>query len=242
MKINTKIENESNNGICFYEKNSNPKIFHLIFANEGSDAGEYYNQYTLQFLENSFEKITDLKGFNIMETLKERFKEVSKEIIEKLEEEICFNDSKDVEIIKVIKPKEITLKKCYIDELGILNGPYGFGPNYNYYEKDGQIIIRLEAPGNCKIESSIEPGGEYTVIKIRGKKEKDIEPIKIEDNIFNSREFGNFYLEIPLKPESFIISNEKPKFESKNGLIILSYKLEKKREKAIFNPNEKNKV
>ena len=32
MKINAKIENQT--GVCFYEKNSNPKIFHLIFANE----------------------------------------------------------------------------------------------------------------------------------------------------------------------------------------------------------------
>ena len=100
----------------------------------------------------------------------------------------------------------------------------------------------MEAPGNCNIESSIEPGGEYTVIKISGKKEPDIEPVKIEDNIFSSREIGNFYLEIPLKAESFIISNEKPKIESKNGLIILAYKLEKKREKEKYIQDEKNKV
>ena len=36
-KINTLKEEE--NGIYFYEKNTEPKIYHLIFANEGSDAG-----------------------------------------------------------------------------------------------------------------------------------------------------------------------------------------------------------
>ena len=56
IKINTKIENESERGVCFYEKKSNPKIFHLIFANEGSTAGKYYNKYTLNFLENTYEK------------------------------------------------------------------------------------------------------------------------------------------------------------------------------------------
>ena len=72
IKINTKIETESNNGIVFYEKNTNPKIFHLVFANEGSDAGNYYNKYTLEFLENSYEKITDLKGFNIIRYIKRK--------------------------------------------------------------------------------------------------------------------------------------------------------------------------
>lgn len=37
VKINTK--NEEQRGVCYYEKNSNPKIFHLIFANEYSEAG-----------------------------------------------------------------------------------------------------------------------------------------------------------------------------------------------------------
>ena len=70
MKINTKIEIKSDNGICFYEKNSN---HHLIFANERSDPGNYYNQYTLNFIENAYDKIIDLKGFDIIKTLKERF-------------------------------------------------------------------------------------------------------------------------------------------------------------------------
>ena len=82
-------------GVCYYEKNSDPKIFHLIYANEYSEAGEYYNQYTLQFIEKSYDKITDLKGFNIVETVKERFKEVSKDIIENFQGEIKFSDSKD---------------------------------------------------------------------------------------------------------------------------------------------------
>ena len=44
-------------GICFYEKNSSPKIFHLIFANEYSEAGKFYNENTLQFIEKSYELI-----------------------------------------------------------------------------------------------------------------------------------------------------------------------------------------
>ena len=58
--VNT--ETKSTKGVCYYEKNSDPKIFHLIYANQYSEAGKYYNPYTLKFIENSYEKITDLKG------------------------------------------------------------------------------------------------------------------------------------------------------------------------------------
>ena len=244
MKINTKetkMINESEAGVCYYEKENNTKIFHLIFANEDSEAGNYYNEYTLNFIESSYEKITDLKGFNILETIKERFKEVSKEIIENLEGEISFDKSKN--LIKLINPKEIKLRRCYIDELGFSNlRANGFEPYYNYYRKGNEIIVRVEAPGNCEIESSIEYAGEYTVIKLFGNKNKDEEPIRLEDNIFNGRELGRFSLDIPLKTEAFLIKNGDPKFDKKNGLFILSYQLDKKKEKKKYIQDEKDKV
>ena len=79
-KISTKIEGKS--GIYYYEKNSNPKIFHLIFANEQSDAGCYFNNFTLDFIENSYQQVTNLKPFDVIKTVKERFIELSKEIID----------------------------------------------------------------------------------------------------------------------------------------------------------------
>ena len=99
-------------------------------------------------------------------------------------------------------------------------------------------MVRIEALGNCNIESSIEYSGEYTIIKLTGEKKQDREPIKIEDNLFSSREIGKFSLDIPLKAESFLIKNEKPKCEQKNGLIIL----EKKGKKDKFSLDDKNKV
>ena len=49
-KINTKREIQ--NLKFYYEINSDPKIFHLIFANEYSDAGKNYNQFTLSLMKN----------------------------------------------------------------------------------------------------------------------------------------------------------------------------------------------
>ena len=238
FNLEEKIKFEGNKGICFFEKNSNPQIFHLIFANEYSDAGKYYNEYTLSFVKTSFDKITNYQGFDVIETIKKRFEEVSKEFIENLKEKIEF-DPNSRDTIKLIKPKEIILKRCYIDELGFSNlRANGFEPNYNYYKKDNQIIVKVETPGNCNIESSIEYNGEYTIIKLSGNKEKDEEPVKIEDNIFNCRELGQFSLEIPLNIKDTKFKNEDPKIENKKGVFILAYELEKKKEPVTFQPKD----
>ena len=50
LNVNTLIGIQK--GVSYYEKNSSPKIFHLIFANDYSEAGSYYNEYTLSFIEN----------------------------------------------------------------------------------------------------------------------------------------------------------------------------------------------
>ena len=92
-KISTKINTKK--GKYFYEKNADPKIFHLIYANEGSEAGNTYNEFSLEFLENCFQVITDLKPFDVIETIKNRFIDISKEIIENLEKPLTIKDFND---------------------------------------------------------------------------------------------------------------------------------------------------
>ena len=237
IKINTK--NEESKGVCFYEKNSYPKIFHLIFANEYSQAGYYYNQSTLEFIENYYDSITDLKGFNIIETIKERFKEESKDFIEIPPNENVefFDNSKTT--IKLRSPKILTLKKFFIDELGFQNmKANGFEPNYNYYKTTNSIIIKIEIPGNFYLETSYQYGGEYTLIKINGKKIRDGN-VEFENfNICDRREYGSFSLDIPIKQEGFVIKNEKPRISSQNGIITLIYKIEKVINPVPFGPEQ----
>ena len=224
LNVNTQIGIQK--GVSYYEKNSSPKIFHLIFANDYSEAGSYYNEYTLSFIENLYRTYTDLKGFDIIQTVKERFKDVSKDIIENPFDEIEFDHS-DISVIRLIKPEDIVLKKCFIDELGFSNlRSSGFEPNYDYYRTNDQIIINIEAPGNCTLKSSIKFSGGYIIIKIRGFKAEDTRPVKFVDN-YSGREYGNFSLDIYIKHEDFIIKNEKPKIERKNGVFIIVYQLEK---------------
>ena len=231
--IGTEINKESK---TFYYSEGN-NIFHLIFANEGSEAGKYYNELTLKFIENSYQNVSKLTNFDVIETIKERFIEVSKEIFENLEPKFTKNDfdNSDNKKIKLNNQKEIILKRCLIDELGFSNlKGNGFEPTYNYYKKDDKIIVRVEAPGNCILSSTFDHSGEYSIIRLTGNKKQDKEPEKLEDNIFNSREFGEFSLDIPYKTEDYLIKNKEPIITQKKGLLILEFTLEEKAKSTVF--------
>ena len=220
-------------------------MYHLIFANEGSEAGNYYNKFTLQFIEDTY-KLIKYGSFDAIKAVKDLFKELAKNIIEKPEKEIKFDNSDNLikKYIKLYQPENIILKKCYIEELGFSNfESNGFEPKYNYYKKDDQIIIRVESPGNSTIESKIKYIEEYAIINLNGIKKKDKEPEELEQNIFNSREIGSFSLSIPLKSGEYLIKNELPKIENKNGIFILYFKLEEKPNKVSrYNINQEDVV
>jgi len=248
IKIYSKFND--NRGEYFYEKKEIKggfPVYHLIFANEGSEAGNYYNKFTLQFIEGTYKFLKGSGSFDAIKAVKDLFKELAKNIIEKPEKDIKFDnsDNLDKKYIKLYQPENIILKKCYIEELGFSNFKSNgfFEPNYNCYKKDDQIIVRVEAPGNSSIESRIEIKGENTFIKINGTKIKDKEPEELEQNIYNSREIGSFSLRIPLKTEEYLIKNELPKIEMKNGVFILYFKLEEKPNKiGRYNLNKEDEI
>ena len=240
---------QSKEGVKFFEKKKDGKIsdiFHLIYANEDSEAGNYYNPFTLDFIENIYQSTTNYKPYDVIETIKDRYIQVSEDIIEKNEkneknEKITresFDDS-NPNIIKLKNDKEIILKQCLIDELGFSNlKPNGFEPKYNIYKKDNSIKIRVEIPGNCQIKSERATGDNYNIIKISGEKIKDLEPQKIEDNIYNIREFGKFFLEIPF-PKEHNLSRDKPLIKEISGLYIIEYKIDEPEEGVIFTQDKK---
>ena len=233
--ISTKLEEEK--GVYYAEIEQNLNIYHLFFCNEDSEAGSYYNNFTLEFLENHYEKVYSQKTYDVIESIKERFIAVSKDFIEIPEKIISKEnfDNSNNKLIRLKEPKNIKLKRCLIDELGFSNlKANDFEPSYNYYQKGDSIIVRIEGPGNCSIQSSIEYSREFTIIKLKGEKRKDKEPERIEENLFNSREFGKFSIHLPLKIEDFLIKNEDPIITEKKGIIILQYQLDKTNNKKVY--------
>ena len=64
-------------------------------------------------------------------------------------------------MIRLKSPKNLTLKKFFIDELGFQNMKASeFEPNYNYYKTSNAIVIKIEIPGNFYLETSYIYSGE----------------------------------------------------------------------------------
>ena len=234
------ISNDKNNGIYFYEKNSQLNVYHLIMAKEGSEAGDFYNKFTLTFLENSYIKVVNIEYFDVIKSIKESFIDISKKILEindKKQNSLIIDDfydnNKDNKYIKLKDEKKFILKDFIINESNyFISDINAFAPPYKVFKpkNEDKIIIKIEVPGRYTIKCKISYEIENTIITLEGKKRKDIEQENNTDhNIYNTRKFGYFYLDIPLNTEKYPI-NIYPKIYNFKGIIILEFRLKKKDE------------
>ena len=210
-------------------ENGNIDIYHLILANEDSEAGQFYNEYTYSFIENRYNDITELKTFDVLEEVKNVFKDIAPAILYKKIDNINFDQNEDIlnnGLIQLKSKEELTLKSLY----------KMFKPKYNYFKPDNNTLeIRLEIPGNsdCKVDNTII--GDKTRIIFKGSKKPDKSPKNPEDNLFNSREFNDFEVNVDLPVEKFQISpSSKPNKDYKNGVYIAKYELANKAEEISF--------
>ena len=242
--ISTKISKGEKPVEYFYENDDKIKTIHLIFANEGSEAGKFYNNFALEFIENSFQNVTGIKPFDIIEKLKERFIDLSNILIERNKNYPLISIKDFLDNDKILKEKkfrlknkrEIRLKRLFIDELGFSNlKSNGFNPCFNYYIKNNNLILKMEAPGNINIICDHKLVDKYNIIEIRGRKNKDKEPINLKDNIFNGREFGEFSVDIPLMID---LENIKPNVSKKEGIFIIEFPLKSQINRIFEYKNE----
>lgn len=231
----------------FIESNKidNCSIFHLIFAADGSEAGDYYNQYIIDFIEKKYNDDLLKKQFDVINEVKEKFAIFSKSILTKpidVNDFASKEESLNDRLIKLKEKKELILKKCQIDEVGFQTFKEdGFIPRYNFYVNGKSVEARVELPGN--VEPIIKPlqiMGENTIINIVGEKKKDKELEKIEDIIYNTREYGNFNLEIEFKTEKHKIKRKHADAKVKNGILLLKYELDEddEEEKIVVKVDE----
>ena len=212
------------------------EVYHLIMANEDSEAGNEYNPYAYKFIESVYNLISEPKKFDVFEQVKENFIKLSTLILNNKIENASFtthDEILDKRIMQLKIDKDLSLKKCYTDELGFSFFKTGnFEPKYNYFKPDDNTLeIRLEVPGNtdCSVEYKVE--GDKTIITVKGNKRKDKQPENLDKNLFYSREFGEFEVNIPLKVEDFQIKNTEPKegYPKKDkGICFIQYELSTK--------------
>ena len=241
-----KEKKEKEQNLFYYVENGKKTTYHLIMAKEGTEAGNYYNNFTYQFLRHKFTNFTHRKNLSIIKEVKNKFVDWSRDL---LEEKI---ESKNIEIVEenqipkkyVFKPtekaKQLIPRAIFSDELGFLvfrNSEYE--PPYSYYiEDDKFLIIKLEIPGNVEF-GEVYGSLDTKEIFISGKKICDDDSNKL---LKTTRQFGKFNLLIPL-PNQISISDENPIKEeikeqeanSKNGIYIYKFELAKRRNKKIDN-------
>ena len=159
------------------ESSEELEVYHYIMAKEGTDAGKYYNPFTLELIKQQFNSFNDRKAINIPDEIIKLFSELSTDIIgEKME---CQKLGKENNVIKLIddnqnqnikKNTKLNVQKAYIDQDGnYLKNKDKFEPKYSLYyykekknpknednedeDDDGEsyekyLLLRLEIPGN----------------------------------------------------------------------------------------------
>ena len=226
------------------------EINHLIVTNEDSDAGEYFNQFAYNLIEN-FYNYSETKKFDIFEQIKNNFKSL---FLNNKLNNATFTDYEYIKKNKIIKLNfegdlDLIFKECHVDELGfsLFKEDY-YESKYNYFlrkEENKDILdLRFEIPGNSTItKADYKYRGKYTIINIEGNKGKDILPENIKENIVNKRYFGNYELNIKINTEKFQIYERREIKEPKNGVGSIIFEIKYPEEKKIEKPIEpKDKV
>ncbi len=247
---NINLEKEESEWKPLFEPKTEPKIYHLIYAKKGSDAGKYYNKKAIEHIYKLITSITDKEAFDPIESIKNYFSEISETILENPigKEDLIYNDDVIADVIdendnkklvsKIMlkeQSKEIILKKCLIDELGIVQGN-SFNAQYSYYITDKNVFVYVELPGKFPdkkddieyADVNIDPQaeGSYYIIKITGRKKNGFENIINckEASQFNKRQFGEFNIQIKL--DKINLSKEYD-VKIKNGCVLIEFTIEK---------------
>jgi hypothetical protein len=240
---NVKIKDDKDDRRIYYVENDNSfKIYHLLTAREGTKGGDYYNEYTYEFLRGRFIEFTDRTPLSILDEIKNKFVEWSGDLLEEkiAYENIVIIKENDIEkrfIYEEIpstnkdknnpKKNKIIPKACLSDELGVsFYRSSGYEPSYTcYIDNEKNIyVVKIEVPGKVTIEEAFADTTKNAII-IRGvKNDENEEEITSEGNknkdklkniIKNTRIFGKFNLYIPY-PNEVKFADENPIETEKN--------------------------
>ena len=251
ININNK-ENEDKR--YFYTEIYNDiNIYHLIMARESTEAGNYFNNYTYNFLNKKFNDFPQRTPLSILEEVKNKFVEWSKDLLEesvKADNIIIKKDENEGKEIKYIYDRsiknenannekivnEIKPKACISDELGLsIYRSSGYDPSYICYTEDkkgkNNLVVKMELPGKIEINDSYANLDQNQII-ITGNKinemdenEKNNEKSNVKTKeLKNTRKFGKFKLIIPYGNEVKLADEEPLPLDEKDEDNIVGIK------------------
>ena len=239
-------KNDKINKIFFSEIINNDKnnleIYHFIMANENSDAGNFYNNFVIEYFKDLYKTIPYFSKFPVIEKIQNFFKDISNLFIENEIKNFDFDNNENNNLIKLNLNEKIMLKKCLIDELGInilLNKK--FIPKYCYFiNKDNtKLIIEIEISGKFRdLSVDIISKENFYSFKIEGIKIAEI--LNKNNDYYNSRFNGyfNFIINVPKDKIFLKNSNRINNLSHKNGIIKIECDLIKEKKILTLDNNE----
>ena len=249
-------------GIINNEKSTKKQqvIIHLFMAKEGSDAGKFFNDKTIDFIKTEIMAQTKNRTFDVLEEIKEflsfnsityMIKEKNKEKpIDKDEIEIKSEKDNDVTFLQC-KNKDFQLKDCIINEMGISNftSEYSINPSFMCYkgkyenkkknEEWPALIVKTEMFVNAQdIETSklLSEDNETMNITISCEKKFEKDPNIIEEiEEFEGGDIkqGNMTINIKFNLRDFKLDEKKkPQVrEPFPGIKLIYFKISDKTDK-----------
>lgn len=228
-------QTEYNEFVYTEQDNSNSSIepiIHVIMAQEGSEAGDYYNNAAIEFIKRQGESFRNIKEFDLEDRLRKFFCNVSETILkfdddnEKINpKNIKFEidqENKDKGKIVLDYQKNISLEVFCGDIISETFGEGKFCPEYFIETSENEIKVYLDCPGNTKLTNvEIKYVHTYVYLIIKGKREKN-NNIKTMGRKFGS---GEFELKINLHDKGNIDDEESIKCKQlNNGFYLLRIK------------------
>jgi len=216
---------------CYLSKSYNFEISHFILAKEGSQAGKFWNQKSLDGIMNIFQLPLDVKpSFKLISAITEYFNTRIQDIFQNqtnlsiVQHEtkpfIVLDDRKDLENLDE-EPHTLTLSERLVyDDGGYFiksrNGQWE--PRYNLHEYTNGIHVVLELPGFKKGE--VKTLVTETNISVSGIRDSfGIQAQTTSSTHVSQIPTGEFKLNIPLKCP---IDKTTLKIERNEGIIIIT--------------------
>ena len=222
------------------EEGDQLNVIHLIMANDnGKEAGEYYNESTINFLRTQIMAQSNIKAINIKDDIKKYFTRKAAEFLEndmntcELVEKQQSSDKFPTLVLQSSeepsKPLDVKVKKCSIDELGNESFQNSrFAPPHRIYRTEDKknLIVELELPGEKTIKPECRAVGGNFVFNITGQKKTGYDR-KVHTLLSSKRDNGKYLLSFSLLKSEFPLKKKTPsKVESDNGVVILTYPLD----------------
>ena len=208
-------------------------------AREGTEAGNYYNDTTINYLRDNIIAIPKQSNFDVIEKFKKflcvnasQYFDVPNMSEGQLERAQIIN-SKDIEcddnLFKLNIDFDLKLKKCLTDEIGLISYKgLMITPPFSYFKKDGKFTIQIEYCGkleHCTVKKYIN-NGQYK-FNIVGKTKSEESNSKI---LVSHIDEGDFVLSFAVGLDYIVIkSNEYEKVDDeRNGILNIIYEISEK--------------